>query len=230
MAEKAALDELLARLNPQQRKAVKHGNSPLLVVAGAGTGKTATLVHRVAWLIGSGVDPARILLLTFTRRAAAEMIRRADAALRHLQRAEETSGRKATGSTRIWGGTFHHVGNLILRKHAGLLGFKNSYTILDREDSRVLMESAVREEGIDTKSHRFPRGNVLLEVLSYARNTNTEPGPAVEVKCDHFLPLLPQMEKVFRRYEERKLELNYLDFDDLLLKTDQLFRRGYASR
>ena len=196
-------------LNPQQLEAVTASDGPGLVIAGAGSGKTRIITYRVAYLLENGVRPEHILLLTFTKKAATEMLRRVQALVR-------------VDVGRIWGGTFHHVGNMVLRKHAGLLGLKSNYTILDREDSRVLMESAVREEGIDIKAQRFPRGRVLLEVLSYARNTTLGVKEAVEEKCDHFLPLLSRMEGVFKRYERRKNDLNYLDFDDLLLKFDGL--------
>ena len=199
-------------LNPQQKEAVLAPEGPILVIAGAGSGKTRVITYRVAYLLEEGVKPEHILLLTFTKKAANEMLRRvAQLAL--------------TDVNRIWGGTFHHVGNLVLRKHAGLLGFKSNYTILDRQDSRVLLEGAVREEGIDIKAQRFPQGKVLQEVLGYALSTDIGLPQAVEIKCDHFLPLLPQIEKVFKRYEEKKKELNYLDFDDLLIKFDRLLTR-----
>ena len=111
MAVISTIDELLAGLNPQQREAATHGDGPLLIVAGAGTGKTATLVHRVAWLIAGGVDPGRILLLTFTRRAAAEMLRRAENLLRRL--------RASPGAVapRVWGGTYHAIATRLLHRY-----------------------------------------------------------------------------------------------------------------
>jgi DNA helicase-2/ATP-dependent DNA helicase PcrA len=198
-------------LNPQQLEAVRAPDGPALVIAGAGSGKTRVVTYRVAYLLEKGVPPESILLLTFTKKAAEEMLRRAAA----LVSAEVG---------RIWGGTFHHVGNLILRAHAPLLGLKETYTILDREDSRVLMDSAVREEGIDVKAHRFPKGHVLQEVLSYGRNAGLPTPAALELKAGHFLPLLDQIEKVFRRYERRKRALDYVDFDDLLVKFNELLK------
>ena len=114
MTTTATIDELLAGLNPQQRAAATHGDGPLLIVAGAGTGKTATLVHRVAWLIAGGVDPARILLLTFTRRAAAEMLRRAENLL--LRRLGHP------GTTRVWGGTYHAIATRLLHRYGKAIG------------------------------------------------------------------------------------------------------------
>lgn len=103
MTKSSAIENLLSDLNPQQRAAAMHGDTPLLIVAGAGTGKTATLVHRVAWLIANRVDPSRILLLTFTRRAAAEMIRRVDGVLAELRRSRTSAGEQPLRSTRAWG-------------------------------------------------------------------------------------------------------------------------------
>ncbi len=198
-----------ADLNPQQRAAALAPDGPILVIAGAGSGKTRVVTYRVACLLERGVRPEEILLLTFTKKAAEEMLRRVEALI-----PVETS--------RIWGGTFHHVGNRILREHAELLGFKTNYTILDREDSRVLIEGVVRAAGIDTREKRFPRGRVLMEIIGYARNTGSSLEAAVEEKAEHFLRLLPQVEDVAARYARRKQELNYLDFDDLLIYFDRL--------
>ncbi|MFH1037530.1 MAG: ATP-dependent helicase [PVC group bacterium] len=198
-----------ADLNPQQLAAVLAPDGPSLVIAGAGSGKTRVVTYRVACLLERGVRPEEILLLTFTKKAAEEMLRRVEALV-----PVETS--------RIWGGTFHHVGNRILRRHAELLGFGTNYTILDREDSRVLIEGVVRAAGIDTREKRFPKGRVLLEIIGYARNTASSLGKAVEEKAEHFLMLLPRIEDVADRYARRKRELNYLDFDDLLIYFDRL--------
>ena len=126
MTQPLTIEDLLEKLNPQQREAATHGDGPLLIVAGAGTGKTATLVHRVAWLIARGVDPGRILLLTFTRRAAAEMLRRVENLLRHCSRLRPIG---AAGSRRrrrftrpLWGGTFHAVATRLLRRYGKAIG------------------------------------------------------------------------------------------------------------
>ncbi|MEA1927462.1 MAG: ATP-dependent helicase [Candidatus Auribacterota bacterium] len=191
-------------LNPQQLKAVTASDGPALVIAGAGSGKTRVVTYRVAFLLEKGVSPDEILLLTFTKKAAAEM----------LQRVEDLV---TVDAARIWGGTFHHVGNRILRKHAELLGFQSNYSILDRDDSRVLIDSVVRESGIDTKARRFPKGRVLLEIIGYARNTDTTIAEAVEVKVPHFEQLLSEIEMIAVRYARKKKKLNYMDFDDLLI-------------
>ncbi len=184
-------------------------DGPALVIAGAGSGKTRVVTYRVAYLLEQGVKPEDILLLTFTKKAAEEMLRR----VRDLVQMD---------IGRIWGGTFHHVGNRVIRRHAELLGFQPNYTILDRDDSRVLIETVMREEGIDTKSRRFPRGNVLLEAIGYARNADIDLAEAVEFKCAHFLEILPRLESAFKAYQKKKLKLNYLDFDDLLVKFSEL--------
>ncbi len=191
-------------LNPQQLKAVLASDGPALVIAGAGSGKTRVVTYRVAYLLEKGVSPEEILLLTFTKKAASEMLRRVEDLV-------------MVDAARIWGGTFHHVGNRILRLHAELLGFKNNYTILDRDDSRVLVDTVVREAGVDTKAKRFPKGRVLLEIIGYARNTDTTIEEAVEMKVPHFLELISEIEMVAVRYARKKKELNYMDFDDLLI-------------
>ncbi len=198
-----------ADLNPQQLEAVTASDGPALVIAGAGSGKTRVVTYRVAYLLDQGVKPDDILLLTFTKKAAEEMLRRVQELVQ-------------MDVGRIWGGTFHHVGNRVIRRHAELLGFQPNYTILDRDDSRVLIETVMREEGIDTKSRKFPRGNVLLEAIGYARNADIDLAEAVEFKCAHFLEILPRLESAFKAYQKKKLRLNYLDFDDLLVKFAEL--------
>ena len=205
----AATIDYEAELNPQQLKAVLAPDGPALVIAGAGSGKTRIVTYRVAHLLERGVRPEEILLLTFTKKAAEEMLRRVEELV-------------PVNISRLWGGTFHHVGNRVLREHAALLGLQTDYTILDREDSRVLLEGVVREAGIDTRAKRFPGGRALLEIIGYSRNTGMDIGGAVEIKAGHFIRLLPQIENVAKRYIRRKQELNYLDFDDLLIYFDRL--------
>ena len=143
-------------LNPEQRAAATGPDGPLLVLAAAGTGKTRTLVYRVACLVERGVPAERILLLTFTNRASAEM----------LERAKEVAG---PGVGAVWGGTFHHMANRLLRRHAALLDYRSDYTILDRDDSRGIVNACTRELGLQSKD--FPKPAVLLVIHGAAVNT-----------------------------------------------------------
>ncbi|MDP8237180.1 MAG: ATP-dependent helicase [Candidatus Erginobacter occultus] len=199
-------------LNPQQLSAVLAPDGPALVIAGAGSGKTRIVTYRVAHLLQRGVRPEEILLLTFTKKAAEEMLRRVGDLV-----SADLSG--------LWGGTFHHIGNRVLRRHAELLGYRNNYTILDREDSRVLIEAAARETGSDPRDKHFPKGRVLLEIVGYGRNTGIDVSEAVEVKAPHFSGIADRIERAAQRYSRRKRELNYLDFDDLLLLLEELLSR-----
>src|SRR5436309_9988252 len=137
-----------SELNPQQHEAVTAPPGPALVIAGAGSGKTRTLTYRVAYLLENGVEPSHILLLTFTNKAAREM----------LDRVANLLPNDVTG---LWGGTFHSVGNRILRRHAVAAGFENGFSIMDREDQQDLLDSVIVSAGIDPKEKRFPKGEVL---------------------------------------------------------------------
>ena len=166
--------QYLATLNPEQRRAVEHGvvamgpniAGPLLVIAGAGSGKTNTLAHRVAHLIVHGADPGRILLLTFSRRAAAEMERRAQSIIAIA--AGNMSSR--VRSPISWSGTFHAVGARLLRMYAGSVGLDPSFTIHDREDSADLMNLVRHELGFSEKAKRFPLKATCLAIYSRAVN------------------------------------------------------------
>jgi DNA helicase-2/ATP-dependent DNA helicase PcrA len=199
-------------LNEQQLAVVGAGNGPLLVIAGAGSGKTRTLTYRVARLLESGVRPSEILLLTFTNKAAREMIRRVEALLPGEDR-------------RITGGTFHHVGNIVLRRNAELAGLKRGFTILDREDAKDLMDDLSGAARKDEEYLRLPKSDLLLEVLSYSRNT----GVALEKTLARKWPQLEEVRDFVlmscRRYEARKRDLNLVDFDDLLVLWHELLQK-----
>src|SRR6201987_2320924 len=145
-------------LNEQQLAAVTAPPGPALVIAGAGSGKTRTLIYRVAFLLEQGIPPDRILLLTFTNKAAKEMMRRV----------ADLLGQELPS---LWGGTFHSIGNRVLRQHAKLLGYERDFSILDREDARHLISTCLAETEIDVKATRFPKAEVLAEVFSMALNT-----------------------------------------------------------
>jgi DNA helicase-2/ATP-dependent DNA helicase PcrA len=191
-------------LNDQQVAVVEAGNGPILVVAGAGSGKTRTLTWRVARLVAEGVPPEAILLLTFTNRAAKEMLRRVEELCR-------------VDARRITGGTFHHVAHLLLREYAGELGYERGYSILDREDARDLMTAAIADCGLAVGARRFPRADVVLDLVSMAINTQTPMADVLAVRRPQFAPLTDEVLRVARRYAERKREMNAMDFDDLLL-------------
>ena len=195
-----------AELNEQQLAAVTAPPGPILVIAGAGSGKTRTLTYRVAYLLENGIDPRNILLLTFTNRAAREMLNRVANLL-----TVDASG--------LWGGTFHSVGNRILRRHGTALGYSSGFTIMDREDQKDLINTVVASAGIDPKEIRFPKGDVLAEIFSFVINTEMPLEALLAEKFPYFLPLLDKIQDVQERYEKKKKATNSVDFDDLLQKT-----------
>ena len=195
-----------AELNEQQLAAVTAPPGPQLIIAGAGSGKTRTLTYRVAYLLENGIDPRNILLLTFTNKAARQM----------LDRVANVLPIDASG---IWGGTFHSVGNRILRRHGSAIGYNNGFTIMDREDQKDLINTVVANAGIDPKEIRFPKGDVLAEIFSFVINTETPMEELLAGKFPYFLPLLDKIADVQARYEKKKKATNSIDFDDLLQKT-----------
>jgi DNA helicase-2/ATP-dependent DNA helicase PcrA len=204
--------EWLVELNPEQRRAVCHGDGPLLVIAGAGSGKTRTVAYRVAYLIASGVDPGRILLLTFTRRAAEEMIRRATSI---VARGTGTKGK-------VWGGTFHSVANRLLRIYAKSAGLSSDFTVIDQGDAEDLIDVLRHEMGLHSREKRFPRKRTCLAI--YSRRVNG--GEPLEEVIDRYFgwckPWEDELKKLFRSYVSRKQEQNVLDYDDLLLYLAEL--------
>ena len=191
-------------LNSEQLDVVMAGDGPMLVIAGAGSGKTRALTYRVSRLIEDGVDPSDILLLTFTNKASREM----------LSRVEELV---TIDTRRIWGGTFHSVGNRLLRRYAEAIGYRANFSILDDEDSKEMMESSVSALGIKTLEKRFPKGDVLLDIYSFVINTRTPLELELENNYPHFAMYRDEIVNVFRKYKERKRDANAMDFDDLLL-------------
>jgi DNA helicase-2/ATP-dependent DNA helicase PcrA len=200
-------------LNDEQREVVLAGAGPILVIAGAGSGKTRTLVYRVSRLIESGHDPSRILLLTFTNKAAREMLRRVESLL-------------AIDTRRLMGGTFHSVGNRLLRRFGTRLGLTPNFTILDPEDAREMLEAATSDRNIATLERRFPKGDVLLDLYSFTVNTG-RPFPEVLAEhAPHFATLENDIVSVFQRYRERKRLGNACDYDDLLLLWKRLLEES----
>ena len=212
-------EDFLAPLNPEQRLAVEHGTGsqkqdggPLLVIAGAGSGKTNTLAYRVAHLVRSGADPQRILLLTFSRRAAAEMERRTAQLLHRAFGATMRPGPSALQ----WAGTFHSVGARLLREYAARIGLQESFTILDRGDAEDLIAIVRHELGLDTTKRRFPTKATCVSI--YSRVVNSE--AALAAVLEHAYPWCAawetELKKLFDAYVQAKQAQNVLDYDDLL--------------
>jgi DNA helicase-2/ATP-dependent DNA helicase PcrA len=199
-----------AELNDQQLAAVTSAGGAALVIAGAGSGKTRTLTYRVAWLLEHGVKPWQILLLTFTNKAAREM----------TGRVSELLGPDADG---IWGGTFHSIGNRILRRHAETIGFRPGFSILDREDQSDLLKSVASDAGVP-RDKRFPKPDVLAELFSLSSNTGDPLDVVVHDRFGYFDGMAETIASVRAAYERRKVSANAMDFDDLLLRTNQLLR------
>jgi len=219
---KTHIIEYEKELNEEQLNVVMSGNGPILVIAGAGSGKTRVVTYRVARLLEQGASPNSILLLTFTNKAAREMLHRVE----HLIK---------TDTRYIWGGTFHHIGNMILRQHCELLGFKKSFTILDNEDTKDVIELAVKELKIDKKERRFPKAVLVKKILSYAINTMTTVEECIKEKYPFFIDIIDEITAVDKKYTEKKKAANSMDFDDLLyfwhkiLSDNEHLRTHYAA-
>ena len=199
-----------AELNEQQFDAVTSLLGQSLVIAGAGSGKTRTLTYRVAYLLDNGIAPENILLLTFTNKAAREMLERVEGLVPHETR-------------NLWGGTFHSIGSRLLRRHAAKVGLTPSFTIMDREDQKDLMNASIAAAGVKTKEVRFPKPELIGDMFSLADNTGVELADVLEARYPYFADLHDGLVKVRKAYRERKLETNNVDFDDLLMLAVQLF-------
>jgi DNA helicase-2/ATP-dependent DNA helicase PcrA len=223
----AGMDALLHlhELNPAQRRAVEHGVAgaagglapPLLIAAGAGTGKTKTLAHRVAHLILHGADPQRVLLLTFTRRAAQEMTRRAHRILALARGAPEHAAADASSAILPWSGTFHSIGNRLLRLHADQVGLDPSFTVLDRADAADLMNLVRNELGLAGTAARFPKKDTCLAVYSYTVNASCPLGDTLARAFPWCAGWQSDLARLFEHYVLAKQRDNVLDYDDLLL-------------
>src|SRR5437867_3586287 len=207
-----------ATLNDQQRAAVEHGNEPLLVIAGAGSGKTMTLAARVARRVLAGADPQRLLLLTFSRRAALEMERRVGRVLH--QALGWASTRKPPALH--WAGTFHSIGARLLRDHAGAIGLPETFTIHDRGDAEDLMALTRQKLGFAAAKKRFPLKGTCLAIYSRAVNSRAS---LVDVLREHYpwcLEWEGELKQLFRAYVDEKQQQHALDYDDLLLYWAQM--------
>ena len=205
------------KLNPQQLEVVMAGGGPLLVIAGAGSGKTHTITYRLARLVEDGVAPESILLVTFTNKAAREMLHRAASLIQ-------------ADARRVWGGTFHHVGNLILRRYGNLIGYGSSFTILDREDAADLVTECIRLAGFDPKEKYFPRGRVLESIFALAADTDRGVAETVLNRYSYLADRVGEIEQIASRYEERKKEIQAVDFSGLLSLTRDLLAENEEVR
>jgi len=196
-------------LNTEQLAAVTALDGPILVLAGAGTGKTRTLVHRVAHLVETGVRPDRILLLTFTNRAAREMLERA----RLLVRRDVSD---------LWGGTFHHMANRLLRRHADQLGYPHNFTILDRDDAVKLLRHCIHNAKLPPRE--FPKPEVLLAINSMASNLGASAASLLQTRYSQLADFGADVLSVLNAYTKEKRTLGAMDFDDLLVNGLRLFR------
>ena len=190
-------------LNEEQLKVVLSEYGPILVIAGAGSGKTRVVTYRVARLLEKGVPANAILLLTFTNKAAREMLHRVE----HLVKID---------TRYIWGGTFHHIGNIILRQQSERVGYKRNFTILDNEDSKDMIDVVLKASKIDTKARMFPKGTVLKGIFSYAVNTMSTIEEAVNERTPFFYDIVEEITTLYNLYTEKKKTANAMDFDDLL--------------
>jgi DNA helicase-2/ATP-dependent DNA helicase PcrA len=196
------------KLNAAQRAAACHGNGPLLILAGAGTGKTNALAHRVAHLVLQGAHPQRILLLTFSRRAALEMTRRA----------QRIVGELAAGPVRLpWSGTFHSIANRLVRRHCARVGLGPNFSVLDRGDAADLMDLVRHELGFSKAERRFPRKDTCLAIYSHRLNTQGSLRDTLQEVFPWCAEWEGELGRLYRAYVERKLEHQSLDYDDLLL-------------
>lgn len=192
-----------AELNEDQYKAVTATPGPILVIAGAGSGKTRTLTYRVAYLVENGVEPENILLLTFTNKAAKEMLNRVASLI-------------PNDISRLWGGTFHHVGHRILRRHANLIGYGSDFTIIDADDAADLAADCLAESGLPTDDKRLPKGDVLTSIFGLAVNKEEPLEKIIQGQFPYFDLFTEGLLTTKRLYQERKRRNNVMDYDDLL--------------
>jgi DNA helicase-2/ATP-dependent DNA helicase PcrA len=204
-------------LNEQQFEVVTGAEGPCLVLAGAGSGKTRTLIYRLAYLLERGVSPKNILLMTFTNKAAREMKDRAEMLLRY----------KPKGG---WSGTFHHIGNRTLRMYAEHIGYKRDFGILDEHDSKDLIKSCMGKQKDKVRDERFPKPSVVQSIISFSVNTKKSIEEVLEEKYPYFSIFLRDIEYIKKIYDEKKKQSNNMDYDDLLVKWKLLLETVPAAR
>ena len=196
-------------LNSEQLHVVLEERGPILVIAGAGSGKTRTLTYRVARLVETGVKPERILLATFTNKASRTM----------LSRAKALTDRDLS---QMWGGTFHHIAHLVLRANSHFLGYERNFSILDSDDSAQLIAACISEIGLNAKNEKFPKGDVMRDLISFSVNTGITIEEVVKRRYPYFYCCGDDIGKVAAQYCVRKTKLNVMDFDDLLVNCKKI--------
>ena len=202
-----------AELNASQYEAVTAPPGHTLVIAGAGSGKTRTLTYRVAYLLDNGIPPDNILLLTFTNKAAREMLDRVAALVQ-------------ADTRNLWGGTFHSVGNRLLRRHPERLGYRPGFSIMDREDQKDLIDAVLGNAAIDPGAYRFPKAEVLAEMFSLAENICCDLQEIIDTRYPYFDMVSEPIHRVHQLYKEKKIETNTMDFDDLLTLSVRLLQEN----
>ena len=200
-------------LNPEQLKVIREGDGPCLVLAGAGSGKTRTIVYRMAYLLEQGIAPEKILLLTFTNKAANEM----------LSRVEALTG---VNARILWGGTFHGVANRFLRRFASAIGFKSNFNIMDEDDAHSLIKACVKETGAAAVHGRFPSPAVIKGILSFAVNSRITVEDSLEQKSPGLFRFSQEIKDIGELYNKKKLAGHLMDFDDLLLNLVKILREN----
>lgn len=200
-------------LNPEQFRVVSEADGPCLVLAGAGSGKTRTLIYRVAYLLEHGVRPEEILLVTFTNKAAAQMRDRVETLLE-------------TKAKALWCGTFHHIGNRILRIHSKAIGLSDGFGILDDEDSRTLVKNCIKSLNCENTQARFPKARVVQAIISFAANSRQIVSAVVSRHYAYLAQFTKDFERVRLLYEEKKRKTSHLDYDDLLIRWIELLQKA----
>ncbi len=238
------MTDFSSELNQEQLAVVLTGDGPCLVLAGAGSGKTRTITYRVAYLLEQGVSPENILLVTFTNKAAGEMIKRV-AELSSRAKPRDPSGvsegipplpaswrvgrNDKTMNVLPWAGTFHHIAYKILRKYSGVIGYQQNFTILDADDSEALVKLSLKNLNLETGGQKFPSAGVIKGIISYARNAETTIEDVLDIKYPSWFRWSEEIKQIAGDYEKRKRASNSMDFDDLLANLLLLLQRpGHA--
>ena len=204
-------------LNSEQLDVVLHGDGPCLVLAGAGSGKTRTVTYRVAYLLEKATASENILLVTFTNKAAAEMVERVGRLDSRFRGNESVEGLRLP-----WAGTFHSIGHKILRKHASVLGYSSNFSILDSDDSQSLLKLCLKNAPANSRGKRFPSAGVVQAIISFARNAEDTIDNVLEARYPSYNIFAEAIKEAASEYEQRKKDSNAMDFDDLLINWGRL--------